>query len=233
MSRTFIFLIGAILATFGIVWFNRDVGMTLGMNNDDFVQVMSLVLLLAAVGVRTIVGGNWGEAAKNFSVWAIIALGLVAGYQYRSELQNIASRVTLGLVPSRPQPSLNADGAKVLIIEKSASGHFEIDSAINGSDVSFLIDTGASSIVLTTLDAEKAGINRSDLAYSVPVSTANGMALAAPVRLDEIVIGDIIRRNLPALVAPEGKLDQSLLGMDYLNTLSGFSVAADRLSLQD
>ncbi len=233
MSRIFIFVIGAILATFAIVWFNRDAGMTLGMSNDDFVQMMSLVLLLAAVGVRTISGGNWGETARNFSAWAIIALVFVAGYQYRVELQDIASRVTLGLVPSRPQVSVNADGTKALVIEKSASGHFEIDSSVNNAKVSFMIDTGASSIVLTLQDAQKAGIDAGALSYSVPVSTANGMSMAAPVRLDDIVIGDIIRHNLPALVAPEGKLDQSLLGMDYLNTLSGFSVAQDRLSLQD
>lgn len=233
MSRLFIFLIGAILATFALVWFNRDSGVTLGMNNDDFVQLMSLVLLLAAVGVRTIGAGNWGETAKNLSIWAIIALMFVAGYQYRFELQSIASRVTLGLIPSRPQPSMNAAGNRVLVIEKSASGHFEVDSAVNTADVKFMIDTGASSIVLTLQDAQKAGINVGDLSYSVPVSTANGMSMAAPVRLDEIVIGDIVRRNLSALVAPEGKLDQSLLGMDYLNTLSGFSVAQDRLSMQD
>ncbi len=233
MSRIFIFVVGAILATFAIVWFNRDIGMTLGMSNDDFVQMMSLILLLAAVGVRTISGGNWGETARNFSAWAIIALVFVAGYQYRFELQDIASRVTLGLVPSRPQVSVNADGTKVLVIEKSASGHFEIDSSVNNADVSFMIDTGASSIVLTLQDAQKAGVDPAALSYTVPVSTANGMSMAAPVRLDDIVIGDIVRRNLPALVAPEGKLDQSLLGMDYLNTLSGFSVAQDRLSLQD
>jgi aspartyl protease family protein len=226
MSRIFIFVIGAILATFAIVWFNRDVGVTLGMDNDDFVRMMSLVLLLAAVGVRAIGGGNWGETGRNLSVWAVIALVFVAGYQYRAELQDIASRVTLGLVPSRPQLSVNSDGAKVLVIQKSSSGHFEIDSAVNNADVSFMIDTGASSIVLTLQDAES-------LNYSVPVSTANGRSLAAPVMLEEIVIGDIVRRNLPALVAPEGRLDQSLLGMDYLNTLTGFSVAQDRLSLQD
>ncbi len=233
MSRLFIILIGAILATFALVYFNRDSGMTLGMNNDEFVQVMSLVLLLAAVGVRAIGGGNLGETAKNLSIWTIIALVFVAGYQYRFELQDVASRVTLGLVPSRPQPSINAAGNRVLVIEKSASGHFEVDSAVNAADVKFMIDTGASSIVLTLQDAQKAGVDASALSYSVPVSTANGMSMAAPVRLDEIVIGDIIRHNLPALVAPEGKLDQSLLGMDYINTLSGFSVAKDQLSLQD
>ena len=233
MSKLFLVLIAAIIATFALVWFNQDSGMTFGLNNDDFVQAMSLVLLMAAIGFRALGGGNFGETARHLSIWGIIALGFVAGYQYRFELQDVASRVSLGLVPSRPQSVIDATGAKVMAIEKSASGHFEIDAAVNGSDISFLIDTGASGIILTLPDAEAAGINPSSLSYSVPVSTANGMALAAPARIGEIVVGDITRRDMPVLISEQGRLDQSLLGMDFLNTLSGFSVERDRLTLRD
>jgi aspartyl protease family protein len=67
----------------------------------------------------------------------------------------------------------------------------------------------------------------------VPVSTANGLALSAPATVGEIVVGDIVRRDLPVLVSEAGRLDQSLLGMDFLNTLSGFSVERDQLTLRD
>ena len=96
-----------------------------------------------------------------------------------------------------------------------------------------MIDTGASGIVLNAFDAASIGINTSDLSFIVPVSTANGNAMAAPVTLDQIVIGGIVRKNLRALVAQQGKLDQSLLGMDYLNTLSSFTVKQDDMILQD
>lgn len=233
MRSTFSLLIIALIGTFVLVWFNRDSGFTFGLTNDDFVRAMSLVLLLAAVGFRSISGSNLGETARNLSIWGIIALGFVTAFQYRSELQDVASRVTLGLVPSRPQVKTDANGAKVLAIEKSASGHFEIDAAVNGANIKFLIDTGASGIVLTLQDAEAAGIDAASLSYSVPVSTANGMALSAPARVGEIIVGDIIRRDMPVLVSDLGQLDQSLLGMDFLNTLSGFSVERDRLTLRD
>jgi aspartyl protease family protein len=233
MGRLFTVLIAAIIATFALVWFNRDSGFTFGLKNDDFVQAMSLVLLMAAVGLRAIGGGNLGETARNLSIWAIIALGFVAVYQYRFELQDVASRVSLGLVPSRPQMMVDRNGVRVMVIEKSASGHFEIDAAVNNADISFMIDTGASGIVLTLPDAQAAGINPASLSYSVPVSTANGLALSAPATVGEIVVGDIVRRDLPVLVSEAGRLDQSLLGMDFLNTLSGFSVERDQLTLRD
>jgi aspartyl protease family protein len=233
VSRLFFVLIAAIIATFALVWFNQDSGFTFGLSNDDFVQAMSLVLLMAAIGFRALGGGNLGETARNLSIWGIIALGFVAGYQYRYELQDVASRVSLGLVPSRPQSVIDASGAKVVAIEKSASGHFEIDAAVNGADISFMIDTGASGIILTRQDAETAGIDPATLSYSVPVSTANGMALAAPARVGEIIVGDIVWRDMPVLISEQGRLDQSLLGMDFLNTLSGFSVERDRLTLRD
>jgi aspartyl protease family protein len=233
MGRLFGILIAAIIATFALVWFNRDSGFTFGLSNDDFVQAMSLVLLMAAIGFRSLGGGNLGETARNLSVWGIIALGFVAGYQYRFELQDVASRVSLGLVPSRPQSMTDANGAKAMAIEKSASGHFEVDAAVNGADITFMIDTGASGIVLTLPDAQAAGIDPALLSYSVPVSTANGMALSASARVSEIVVGDIVRRDLPVLVSEAGRLDQSLLGMDFLNTLSGFAVERDRLTLRD
>lgn len=63
--------------------------------------------------------------------------------------------------------------------------------------------------------------------------TANGSATAAIVMLDEIRIGAIVRRNIRAMVAQEGRMDGSLLGMNFLNTLSGFSVRGDRLILSE
>lgn len=233
MGRLLGILIAAIIATFALVWFNRDSGVTFGLSNDDFVQAMTLVLLMAAIGIRALGSNNLGETARNLSIWGIIALACVAGYQYRFELQEVASRVTMGLVPSRPQTMIDSSGAQVLAIEKSASGHYEIDAVVNGADVSFMVDTGASSMVLTLPDAEAAGIDPSSLSYSVPVSTANGMTLSAPARVGEIIIGDIVRRNMPVLVSEKGQLDQSLLGMEFLNTLSGFSVERDRLMLRD
>ncbi len=234
MSRTLLFLLAALAATLAIVFINRDSGMTLGMTNDKFVSVASLVLILAAVGIRFIGHGQpLSQTLRHLGFWIVIGVGLVGAYQYRFPIQDFASKVSLGLVPSRPHSSTGEDGALSVTLGKANSGHFEVDAQVNGKSTHFLIDTGASGVVLTAFDATNIGINIDDLSFIAPVSTANGSAMAAPVTLDQIVIGGIVRKNVNALVAQQGRLDQSLLGMDYLNTLSSFTVKQDEMLLQD
>ncbi len=227
MSRTLLFLLAALAATLAIVFINRDSGMTLGMTNDKFVSAASTLLILAAVGTRFIGGGQpLSQTMRHLGFWIIIGIGLIGAYQYRLLIQDFASKVSLGLVPSRPHTSTGDDGALSVTIGKANNGHFEVDAQVNGQATHFMIDTGASGIVLTAFDAANIGISTSDLSFIVSVSTANGSAMAAPVRLDRVVIGGIVRKNLRALVAQQGRLDQSLLGMDYLGTLSSFTCEA-------
>jgi aspartyl protease family protein len=234
MSRTLVLVIGAIGATLILLLVNDKSGMTFGMKNDDFARAASLGVwgaVLAAGMMRS--GMRFQDTARQATVWLVILLGIVVSYQYRFELQDIASRVTAGIVPSRPQTSLSANGAVEVTLTKSNNGHFEADGIVNGQSVSFLVDTGASSIVLTYRDALNAGISQDSLSFSAPISTANGEALAADVRLNEIGIGGIIRRDIRAMVAEDGKLDQSLLGMSFLSSLSSYTVRQDKLILQD
>ena len=86
-------------------------------------------------------------------------------------------------------------------------------------------------MVLTAADARKAGIDTRGLAFDVPVSTANGAALAAEIRLDQVAVGPIVMRGVPALVARPGALEESLLGMSFLERLKSFTVERGRLIL--
>ena len=106
-----------------------------------------------------------------------------------------------------------------------------ITARVNGARASFLFDTGASAVVLTAADARRAGVDASRLAFDVPVATANGAAMAAEVWLDQIAIGPIVMRNVPALIARPGALDESLLGMSFLERLKSYAVERDRLVL--
>ena len=112
-------------------------------------------------------------------------------------------------------------------------GHFEANVDVNGATIRAMVDTGATSTVLSTADAERAGFDASALVFNIPVSTANGTANAARVVADEVAVGGIVRKNLPLLVAESGRLEQSLLGMNFIGTLSGFDVRGDRLVLRD
>ena len=94
------------------------------------------------------------------------------------------------------------------------------------------LDTGASAVVLTHDAARAAGLPLEMLNYSVQVDTANGRARAAAVTIDRLVVGDIVERSVPALIAQPGQLRTSLLGMSFLNRLESWEVRGDRLMMR-
>jgi aspartyl protease family protein len=176
-------------------------------------------------------GRRLGDIARNLGLWMLAILALVAVYQYRYELQDFASRITAGLVPGSPL-SVGDDGNTVML-EKLANGHFGARGAVNGKPVDFIIDTGASATVLTPADARAAGFDTATLSFTVPVQTANGMAKAAVAVADTVSVGTISRARVPVFIVGPGQLDQSLLGMNFIGTLSGFDVRGDRMILRD
>ena len=117
------------------------------------------------------------------------------------------------------------------MIIRSGDGHFEIHAAVDDQPVSFLFDTGASFVTLTHEDAARIGIPVDALAYDTPIRTANGPVTAAAIA-DKLAVGPLERREVKALVARTDVLDKSLLGLSFLNTLGGYSIAGDRLVLK-
>lgn len=213
---------------------NDTSGQTFGLPNSTFANMLYLGIWAGVLAVAILGSGQrLGDAARNLALWLLIALVLVAGYQYRYELQDVLSRVTAGLVPGSPLSVGDGEGGAVVMIDKSSNGHFEARAGVNDTTITFMVDTGASTTVLTQNDARRAGYDPSTLSYVVPISTANGTATAARVTADRIAVGDIVRGNVPMLVVQPGMLDQSLLGMNFIGTLSGFEVRGDRLILRD
>ena len=233
MSRLFWIIIAALGAGLILLVVNDESGNTFGLPNDDFARLLYLgvwgAVLLPAVLFSSI---RLGELARNLAIWLFVALLLVAGYQYRYELQDVASRVTAGLIPGSPL-SVTADGRAAVMLEKAPSGHFEVRAEVNGREIPFMLDTGATTTVLTSTDAARAGIDTAALRFDSPVMTANGQAFAAPAVAGSIRIGAISRSRLPVLVAQPGSLQVSLLGMNFLGTLSGMDIRGDRLILRD
>ncbi|MGQ5718670.1 TIGR02281 family clan AA aspartic protease [Pseudochrobactrum asaccharolyticum] len=234
MNRLFWLVIAAIAVLILVLVINDESGTTLGLANDDFADAayMSIFGVVVAAGLLGS-GIPLNHMVRNIAIWAVIILGLVTGYQYQYELKNIANRVTAGLIPGTAISGNNADGSETVSISQSANGHFEVNALVNDQRVNFMVDTGASTIVLTQADAQRVGIDTSELKYTIPVSTANGRTMAATVPLQEIKIGNIVRYDLRALVSQEGQLNGSLLGMNFMNSLSAYSVQRDQLILTD
>jgi aspartyl protease family protein len=203
-----------------------------GLGDDQSLRLLYLVLLLVfLVGTA---GFGWGRARTNvrhLAIWLLVGLALVTAYAYRVPLQRFAAPVLQELDPSRVVEVTAADGTAELAVARGADGHFHIDAEANGAPVSFLVDTGASTTVLTVADAERAGIDIASLRFDRPVQTANGIAFFARADLGSLEIGPYRLSAVPVGVMPEGSLETSLLGMSTINRFAGWRVDGDRMVL--
>jgi aspartyl protease family protein len=170
---------------------------------------------------------RFAQALIAVFVWVALALILVVGYAYRFELRNVTDRVMAELLPGHV-----ITRGRTVEVARAFNGDFDVHAEINNARVAMVLDTGASSVVLTREDAKAAGLPLEVLAYTVNVDTANGRTRAAPVVLDRIAIGGLVERSVEALVAQPGQLRTSLLGMSFLNRLQSWEVRGDRLLLR-
>ncbi|QWG21774.1 TIGR02281 family clan AA aspartic protease [Bradyrhizobium sediminis] len=116
-------------------------------------------------------------------------------------------------------------------IARGQGGEFALRARINGVSAPMVIDTGATSVVLTWETAKAAGLPLELLVYNVDVETAGGHTKAARLTLDRLAIGKLVERSVPALVVPRGQMKTNLLGMSFLDRLESWEVRADRLML--
>ncbi len=123
-----------------------------------------------------------------------------------------------------------ADGWNRISIPADARGHFLVEAEVNGTPVTFLVDSGASSVVLSPEDARRIGLTPDRLRFTERYRTANGTVRAAPVELREIRIGQLAQRYVPASVN-EAPIGISLLGMSFLGRLESWAVEGGRLAL--
>lgn len=131
------------------------------------------------------------------------------------------------------QPAMPvAAGAREVVVPAGPSGHFVTDLDVNGRSVRGLIDTGASVVAINESTARRIGLSLATLDYAISVSTANGLAKAAPVTLKRIKVGSIAIDNVQAMVLPDTALSETLVGMSFLNRLSSFAVEDGALRLR-
>ncbi|HWZ40589.1 MAG TPA: TIGR02281 family clan AA aspartic protease [Bradyrhizobium sp.] len=117
-------------------------------------------------------------------------------------------------------------------IPRGSNGGFAVQARINGIAAAMVVDTGATSVVLTYETAKAVGLPLELLEYNVDVQTAAGHTKAARLWLDRMAIGKLVERSVPALVVPHGLMKTNLLGMSFLDRLESFEVRADQLILR-
>ncbi len=166
---------------------------------------------------------------RQFIVLAIALLvigGFAARYLDHAALQPPARAVA---VQAAPQQSTSS---RSLTLETGHNGHFPVEARIEGRRIDFIVDTGASLVILRESDAAQIGISPMRSDYTATVSTANGKIKAARATLDRVELGGIAVYNVQALVLPDEALWKNLLGMSFLSRLKRYEVANGRMVLE-
>ncbi|WP_321397588.1 retropepsin-like aspartic protease family protein [Emcibacter sp.] len=208
-----------IVAVCVLLWMLPD----FSLSGDRGAALIYDLLLLAMVGSGLIVHirSNPGQALRNIAGWVIILGILALGYS----IWTGSGRLGQELNPAAGQV---ANGS--ISFPATAGSHYLLRVQVNGEPVNFMLDTGASDVILTARDARQAGIDPDRLSYSHPYDTANGRNFGARVVIAEMSLGPIQLENVRASVIRDG-LDQSLLGMSFLDRLSAYQVKDNILTL--
>ena len=190
------------------------------MTGDDTAHLIYAGLLLAMVlgWYLTSRHGQWLKVLQQAAAWVLIILLTIAGVGIFMDIQDEA----------RQQVRIEDTGE--IVAERQRDGHYHLTLQVNGVPTDFLVDTGATDIVLTRADAQAAGLDPGSLTFHGRALTANGEVRTASVRLDTLQLGPVTDRNVYAVVNG-GEMEQSLLGMGYLQRWGEIRITGGELIL--
>ncbi len=160
---------------------------------------------------------NFGRTLKMVAAWVMIFVGLMAVYGLWGDIQR-------GMRPAQQV------GTEEVTLPRAQDGHYYAQVSVGGKVLTFMVDTGASDVVLTPSDASKVGIAPGSLVYIGQASTANGVVRTARVTLPNVSFGPFQDDALRASVN-EAPMDISLLGMSYLGQFQ-ITIAGDKMVLR-
>jgi aspartyl protease family protein len=209
-----------------IFWLNNRFPGSLS-NQDNQIDLTRSILVLIFVAGSFILHRRQSinHVVRNIGLWFAIGGVIFLGYSFRDEATWLGNRLYAELVPVSGDSSSDS-----IRFAKSSNGHFQIEVMVDGVPVQFLMDTGATDIVLSPSDAIRLGFDTDALRYSKTYNTANGTVSAAPVKLGKMTLGPIHLERVRASVN-SAEMGKSLLGMSFLNHLSGYNVSGDHLVL--
>lgn len=172
-------------------------------------RILLIILLLMATAGAVVAYGDPDQIARA-----------------RENLTQLLGRST---APNAATPS--PAPAPAVQIARSQGGEFAFRAKINGVSAPMVIDTGATSVVLTWETAKAIGLPTEMLEYNVDLETAGGHTKAARLTLDRLAVGRLVEKSVPALVVQRGQMKTNLLGMSFLDRLESWGVRSDTLML--
>ena len=221
MSRIFLILGGLGL----LIWFLMQQFPGALDGTQSQMNLAQSVLLVALIG-SSLASRQLplNETLKYAVIWIAILVVIVFGYSYRDAIRN--SRIVTELLPSHARQL--ADGS--LELQAGENGHFFVQAKVNGTPVRFLLDTGASEIVLSPADADRAGYKNESLTFDRAYQTANGVGGGARITIQSLKIAEMELHDLPASVNATA-MTESLLGMTFLQQFRSYRVEGTKLTL--
>jgi len=193
------------------------------MTADDTASLIYLSLFGAVIGGSYLLANRHrlSQTVQQAAIWFFIFVGAVVVFGYWEDIKRAAL----------PQQTVTAQENGVVVeVPRGRGGHYYMTLQVNGTPVEFVVDTGASEIVLSQEAAASSGIDLDSLQFLGQAATANGIVRTATVWLDEVALGELTDTRVRAIVN-EGDLDQSLLGMSYLETFGRIEIEGSRLRL--
>lgn len=190
------------------------------MTGDNIASLLYLSLLGGVIAAYFFAQSrnNLGKQAQQAAIWGLIFVGVVAVAGLWSDIrQDVA-----------PRQNIAVSGE--IEVPRQVDGHYHMRLGINGTPVDFIVDTGATDLVLSREDAQRVGFDPDSLAYTGRAQTANGTVAMARVVLDEVALGDTATYDVGASVNG-GEMRGSLLGMSYLQRFGRIEIADDTLTL--
>jgi aspartyl protease family protein len=168
---------------------------------------------------------------RNILIFAAVLAGL------GTFMAQLADRLTPA--PASATPVVRAAvvepasaSLRSLSIPTDRRGHFRTEGRIDGQRIAFMVDTGASMVALNESSAARFGLRPSRGDYTAIVATANGTVKAARARLPRVELGELIVRDVDALVLPDEALSENLLGLSFLSKLKRFVYANGQMVLE-
>ena len=155
----------------------------------------------------------------------VIALGVAPRLQERADAP---APMTVAVATPEPAPSA---GSRAAFIDREDDGHFWARADVSGTQVKFMVDTGASIVALTYFDAQRLGLEPEELDFDSEIRTAGGVTYGAPVTLESIRVGKVKIENVNAVIL-RTELEQSLLGMTFLGELHSYEVRQGQMIIR-
>jgi aspartyl protease family protein len=193
------------------------------MSGDSLASLGYSALLLLALGGAYLASHRQsvGKSLQMALVWGMIFMGCMAIYGLWGDISRDYGRKSL--------PITQQDGA--IALPRASDGHYYVTANVNGTEIEFLVDTGASDIVLSRLDAARIGFDLERLAFLGSARTANGVVPIAYGRLKTIRLGNHLDQAVSVSING-GEMDKSLLGMSYLGRFGRIEMTQDQLILR-